>query len=143
LRLNPKMQLEFAVGNGKGPLTLVTIDKKVQDWGWSYVAASYDADSGMLSVHLQEKPYAAGDQLTARNLVATAKADGIPHAGPLRIAAVRNGPGAAESKLEKPGQNFNGRIQNFRISMMRLPFMPMTSTMPNGVQTFRSPYPMI
>ena len=44
LRLNPEMQLEFAVGDGKGPLTLVTIDQKLQDWGWSYVAITFYAD---------------------------------------------------------------------------------------------------
>jgi N,N-dimethylformamidase len=116
LRLNPKMQLEFAVGNGTSDLKVVTISEKVQDWGWSYVGAAYDAKTGMLSVHLQEKPYSPGDQLTARTLSAKADVGGIPQAGPLRIAAVRNGPGAARATWEKPGHNFNGRIQDIRIS---------------------------
>jgi len=120
LRFNPEMQLEFVVGDGKGPLTLVTISEKVQDWGWSYVAVSYDADKGMLTVHQQEKPYAPGDQLNARNLVATAKLSDVPQDGPLRIAAVRNGPGSAEAAFEKPGHNFNGRIQDIRVSNLAL-----------------------
>jgi hypothetical protein len=91
LRLNPYMQLEFAIGDGKGPLTLVTLSEKIHAWGWSYVAASYDADAGTLSVFLQERPYAPGDQLTARNLVAEAKVGDILQAGPLRIAAHRCG----------------------------------------------------
>jgi N,N-dimethylformamidase len=115
LRLNPSMQLEFAIGDGTEPLTLVTIPETVQDWGWSYVAASFDADAGTLSVHLREKPYAPGDRLTARKLVATTQVDGIPQVGPLRIAAIRNGPGAADAKLERPAHNFNGRIQDIRI----------------------------
>jgi N,N-dimethylformamidase len=120
LRLNPDLQLEFVVGDGKGPLTLVTLSEKANVWGWSYVAASYDADAGTLRVFLQEKPYAPGDQLTARNLVATAEVGGVPQAGPLRIAAVRNGPGAAKAAFEKPGHNFNGRIQDVRISNLAL-----------------------
>jgi N,N-dimethylformamidase len=38
----------------------------------------------------------------------------------LRIAAGRNGPGAAEAAFEKPGHNFNGRIQDIRISNIAL-----------------------
>jgi N,N-dimethylformamidase len=120
LRLNPKMQLEFAVGNGAGDLKVVTISETVQKWGWSYVAASFDAQTGTLSVHLQEKPYAPGDQLTARTLMAKAAVTNIPQAGSLRIAAVRNGPGAARATYEKPGHNFNGRIQDIRISNQAL-----------------------
>ncbi len=115
MRVNPKMQLEFAVGNGSGDLHVVTIPEKVQEWGWSYVAAAFDAKTSVLSLHLQERPYAPGDQLTARTLSATANVGAISQSGPLRIAAVRNGPGAAQAKLEKPGHNFNGRIQDVRI----------------------------
>jgi N,N-dimethylformamidase len=68
------------------------------------------------SVHLQEKPYAPGDRLTARTLAATDQVSTIPQAGPMRIAAVRNGPGAADAKFEKPSDNFNGRIQDIRIT---------------------------
>jgi len=120
LRLNPKMQLEFVVGKGTGDLQAVTIDYKVHKWGWSYVAASFDAQTGTLIVHLQEKPYAPGDQLTARTLMAKAAVASIPQTGPLRIAAVRNGPGAARAIYEKPGHNFNGRIQDIRISNQAL-----------------------
>jgi N,N-dimethylformamidase len=116
LRLNSKMQLEFAVGDGSGSIQTVTVEGPVLKWGWAYVAASYDAQKGTVRVHLQEKPYAPGDQLTARNLVAQADIATIPHAGPLRIAAVRNGPGAAKADYEKPAQNFNGRIQDIRIA---------------------------
>jgi N,N-dimethylformamidase len=35
--------------------------------------------------------------------------------GPLRIAAVRGGPGAAAARFEKPDDVFNGRIQDVRI----------------------------
>jgi N,N-dimethylformamidase len=120
LRLNQKMQLEFVVGKGTGDLQTVTINEKIQDWGWSYVAASFDAQTGTLSVHLQEKPYAPGDQLTARMLMAKDTISSIPQAGPLRIAAVRNGTGAAKATYEKPGHNFNGRIQDIRISKKAL-----------------------
>jgi len=115
LRLNSKMQLEFAVGNGSSDLTVVTIPEKVQHWGWSYVAAAFDAKTSVLSIHLQERPYAPGDQLNARTLSAKANVGSIPQVGPLRIAAVRNGPGAARAKYEKPGHNFNGRLQDIRI----------------------------
>ena len=116
LRLNPDMQLEFAVGDGSGTVQTVTIDQPMQGWGWAYVAASYDAETGEVSVHLQEKPYAPGDQWTARTLAATGQVATIPQAGPMRIAAVRNGPGAARAKFEKPDHNFNGRIQDIRVA---------------------------
>jgi N,N-dimethylformamidase len=116
LRLNPKMQLEFVVGDGSGSFHAVTLSAPVQAWGWAYVAASYDAQTKKLSVHLQEKPYAPGDQLNARNLVTQADIANIPHAGPMRIAAVRIGPGAAKAEYEKPAHNFNGRIQDIRIA---------------------------
>jgi N,N-dimethylformamidase len=41
--------------------------------------------------------------------------DQVPQSGPLRIAAVRNGPGAANAMLEKPDHGFCGRIQDVRI----------------------------
>ncbi len=120
LRLNAKMQLEFAVGNGSSDLKVVTIPEEVQKWGWSYVAAAFDAKTSVLSVHLQEKPYAPGDQLTARTLSAKMNVANIHQVGPLRIAAVRNGQGAAKAKWEKPGHNFNGRIQDIRIANIAL-----------------------
>ena len=116
LQLNADFQLEFVVGDGSGDIEAVTISEKVKDWDWAYVAASYDADNGALTVHLREKPYAPGDQLVARDLYASGTVDSISHAGPLRIAAVRNGPGAAAAKLEKPGAAFTGRIQDVRIA---------------------------
>ena len=116
LQLNADFQLEFVVGDGSGDVSTVTISETVRDWDWAYVAASYDSAGGKLTVHLREKPYAPGDQLTARNLVATGEVSDIGHTGPLRIAAVRNGPGAAAAKLEKPGAGFTGRMQDVRIA---------------------------
>ncbi|AXI45551.1 hypothetical protein C1J03_05585 [Sulfitobacter sp. SK012] len=116
LRLNPKMQLEFVVGQGTGTVQTFTIDEPVQGWGWAYVAASYDAQAGVVSVHLKEKPYSPGDQQTARTLAAQGDVSTVPQAGPMRIAAVRNGPGAANAIFEKPGHNFNGRIQDVRVT---------------------------
>jgi len=97
----------------------VTIDHKVKDWDWVYVAASFDAKTGKVTVHLREKPWAPGDKFTARNLSVTGAVNPI-HKGPLRIAAVRDGDGAAGTKLEKPGYVFNGRIQDVRIVDMAL-----------------------
>ena len=116
LQINADFQLEFVLGDGNGDISTITISETVRDWDWAYVAASYDSDDGVLTVHLREKPYAPGDQLTARNLSATGAVNDIQHAGPLRIAAVRNGPGAAAAKLEKPGAVFTGRIQDVRIA---------------------------
>jgi N,N-dimethylformamidase len=116
LQINADFQLEFVVGDGQGDVDTVTIAESVKDWDWAYVAASYDEANGHLTVHLREKPYAPGDQLTARNLSASGEVNDIGHAGPLRIAAVRNGPGAAASQREKPGAAFTGRIQDVRIA---------------------------
>lgn len=115
LRLNKEFELELIVGNGDTTPVAVGIDIPLHDWAWSYVAASYDAETGEIAVHLREKPYAAGDMVSARNLSAEGKVGAVPQEGPLRIAAVRAGEGAANAKFEKPGDNFNGRIQDVRI----------------------------
>lgn len=116
LRLDKEYHLEFVAGDGNGKLRSMRIDKSVRDWDWAYVAASYDAGRGMVTVHLREKPYAPGDQFTARNLEVAGKVDKLIQRGPLRIAAVRDGAGAARAKFEKPGDVFNGRIQDVRIA---------------------------
>jgi N,N-dimethylformamidase len=116
LQLNADYQLEFVVGDGSGDVQAVTIGESAKDWDWAYVAASYDSSRGELTVYLREKPFAPGDQLTARNLSASGSVGAIGHSGPLRIAAVRDGAGAGEAKLEKPGAAFTGRIQDVRIS---------------------------
>lgn len=115
LRLTPAFQLEFVVGSGDGESQSVTIPAQLRDWDWAYVAASYDADEGSVTVHLREKPYAPGDQFTARNLVAEGSIANVTQSGPLRIAAARGGSGAAAAPLEKPVDVFNGRIQDVRI----------------------------
>ena len=115
LQLNAEFQLEFVVGDGSGDISKVTIADAAKDWDWSYVAASFDAGSGEVTVYLREKPYAPGDQLVARNLSASGQIGAIGHSGPLRIAAVRDGSGAGEARLEKPGAVFTGRMQDVRI----------------------------
>jgi N,N-dimethylformamidase len=109
LQIDDEYRLRFVAGNKS-----IAMDAQVKDWDWAYVAAAYDAESGMVTVHLREKPWATGDKFTARNLSAAGKVE-PKHAGPLRIAAVRDGDGAAEAKLEKPGVVFNGRIQDVRV----------------------------
>jgi N,N-dimethylformamidase len=116
LRIDKEFHLEFVAGDGNGKLRSVRIDQSVRDWDWAYVAASYDADHGIVTVYLREKPLAPGDQFTARNLEVTGKVDKLIQGGPLRIAAVRDGAGAARAKFEKPGDVFNGRIQDVRIA---------------------------
>lgn len=115
LRLNKAFQLEFIVGDGKN-VKAVTISETMRDWDWCYVAASYDADTGKARVLLLEKPYAPGDQFSARNLSADGAVGDVSQAGPLRIAAVRDGKGAARARFEKPGHVFNGRIQDVRLA---------------------------
>jgi len=116
LRLNAKFELEFVVGSGDGTLQVARAAAHLKDWDWAYVAASYDAETGSATVYLREKPYAAGDRFTARNVEGSASISAVPQQGPLRIAAVRNGAGAAAALLEKPAHNFNGRIQDVRIA---------------------------
>ncbi|MGI9309170.1 MAG: N,N-dimethylformamidase beta subunit family domain-containing protein [Gammaproteobacteria bacterium] len=116
LRIDANFRLEFAAGNGKDELRRVTLSEPLKSWDWAYVAASYDADSGEVTVHLREMPYAPGDQLTARSLSATGNIGAVPQAGPLRIAAARGGPGAAAARLEKPIDVFTGRLQDVRIA---------------------------
>lgn len=94
----------------------VTISEPVRDWDWSYVAVSYDADIGKARLLLLEKPYAPGDQFSARQLSAEGAVGDVIQVGPLRIAAVRDGKGAARAKYEKPGRVFNGRIQDVRLA---------------------------
>jgi len=115
LRLNEKFQLEFAVGSGNGKLQTVAVSQAARTWDWTSVAASYDASKGVLTVHLRERPYSPGDQFTARKISSAGKLDKVPQSGPLRIAAVRNGAGAANAVLEKPDDGFCGRIQDVRI----------------------------
>ena len=115
LRLNARFELEVVVGNGDAAPVTLAIDTPLHDWAWSYVAASYNANNGQLAVHLREKPYAPGDIVSARNLSAEGNVATVPQQGPLRIAAVRAGDGAADARFEKPGDNFNGRIQDVRI----------------------------
>lgn len=110
LQIDEEYRLRFISGD-----QVVQIDAKVKDWDWAYVAAVYDANAGSLTVHLREKPWAAGDKFTARNLEASAGLAAPAQAGPLRIAAVRGGKGAERATLEKPGWVFNGRIQDLRI----------------------------
>jgi len=110
LQINDQFQLRFLAGE-----KAVTLDTKMRDWDWAYVAAAYDAQSGTVTVHLREKPWAAGDKFTARNRSASGGVE-FTQSGPLRIAAVRDGTGAARAQLEKPGMVFNGRIQDLRIA---------------------------
>ena len=119
LRINDNFQLEFLAGDGQ-ELAVLTIPDSMRDWDWSYVAVSYDAEAGKAHLFLQEKPFAPGDQFTARELTAEKSVASIVHKGPLRIAALRNGKGAANARFEKPGDGFNGRIQDVRISTQTL-----------------------
>ena len=116
LQINADFQLEFIVGDARGNVSAVTISDSVKDWDWAYVAATYDSSNEQLTVYLREKPYAPGDQLMARNLSATSAVENIRHDGPLRIAAVRDGAGAADAIREKPAAVFTGRIQDVRIA---------------------------
>lgn len=116
LRIASDFHLEFLVGDGRGKIQRVRIDQSLRDWDWAYVAASYDAKQGLVTVHVVEKPFAPGDRLTARRLHSTGKVDSFQQKGPMRIAAVRDGAGAAEARFEKPGDVFNGRIQDVRIA---------------------------
>jgi len=116
LRISADFRLEFVVGSGDGKLVVARAPAQLRDWDWAYVAASYDAKRGSITVHLREKPYAPGDVFTARQVEAQAAVGAIPQAGPLRIAAARGGPGAAKARFEKPVHIFNGRIQDVRIT---------------------------
>ena len=115
LRIDAEFHLEFVVGDG-AKLRRVTLPEPLKSWDWAHVAASYDADTGEVTVHLREVPYAPGDQLTARTLSAAGNIGKVKQAGPLRIAAVRGGPGATEAELERPVDVFTGRIQDVRIA---------------------------
>jgi len=115
LQVDEDFNLRFIAGTG-GDEQITKIDAKVRDWDWAYVAAAYDAETGTVTVHLREKPWAAGDKFTARNLSASGKVAAPAQAGPLRIAAARGGPGAARARVEKPDWVFNGRIQDVRIA---------------------------
>ena len=115
LRLSPKFRLQFVVGTGNGELKVIEAPAQIRDWDWSYVAASYDARKGELTVHLLEKPHAPGDRFTARTLQTSGTVANVLHTGPFRIAAARGGPGAAAARFEKPDDVFNGRIQDVRV----------------------------
>jgi N,N-dimethylformamidase len=116
LQLNKDYQLEFLASDGSGGISRFHTEEKINDWAWTYVAFSYDKNAGKLNVYAMEKPYAPGDQFTARTLKQTGQLDVVVQKGPLRIAATRAGAGAARSDLEKPGAVFSGRIQDVRIA---------------------------
>lgn len=115
LQVSPEFEIQFVVGAGQNKVQRATIPLKVRDWDWAYLAASYDAEQAKLMVYLHEKPYAPGDQFTARSEMVSMEVETIPQGGPLRIGAVRGGSGAAEARFEKPEDVFNGRIQDVRI----------------------------
>ena len=119
LQINKDFQLIFVLAN-EGSKQVVRIDESLRAWDWAYVAAAYDAEDDTLTLFLREKPWAPGDQLTARNLSTSANVETPIQAGPLRIAALRDGKGAACSSLEKPGMVFSGRIQDVRIASRAL-----------------------
>jgi N,N-dimethylformamidase len=116
LRIDSGYRLEFVAGDGSGRVSVMRMSQTIRDWDWAYVAASYDAANGAVTLSLREKPFSPGDQFTARSLQATGRIGALAQAGPVRIAAVRDGTGAAEAKLEKPAHVFNGRIQDVRIA---------------------------
>ena len=117
LQFDREGRLQFVVGSGDGKLDTVRLAEAARDWDWAYVAASYNADNRQVTVRLLEKPWSPGDKFTARNLQATGTiSKPIVQAGALRIAALRAGAGAARAKLEKPGDVFNGRIQDVRLA---------------------------
>jgi len=115
LRIDEEFRLEFAVVDGTR-VSSIRLDSEVRTWDWAYVAASFDAATGTGTVHLLERPFAPGDQYTARTLSASGFFDGsLSHDAPLRIAAACDGAGAARSARLKPAEVFNGRIQDVRI----------------------------
>lgn len=117
LQLDDKARLQFMSGSGDDELETIRLTESLRDWDWAYVAVSYDARSREVTVHLLEIPWSPGDKFTARTLQATGMlGKPLVQAGPLRIAAVRAGKGAARAKLEKPGDVFNGRIQDVRLA---------------------------
>ncbi|MDA9580679.1 LamG domain-containing protein [Luminiphilus sp.] len=115
LYLDENLHLVFAVGDGKGAMVKARIGKAAKTGDWSYVMASFDTDTQQVSLHLVEKPFASGDRATARSLSASQNCSGVIQQGPLRIAAVRGGEGAACATREKPVQVFTGRIQDIRL----------------------------
>ncbi|MBL3600323.1 MAG: LamG domain-containing protein [gamma proteobacterium endosymbiont of Lamellibrachia anaximandri] len=117
LQFDKQLRLQFIVGSGGGKLDIVRLTEAARDWDWTYVSASYDADSRMITVTLQEKPWSPGDKFTARNLQAAGTtSQPLLQSGPLRIAALRAGKGAANAEFEKPADVFNGRIQDVRLA---------------------------
>ena len=69
--------------NGEKVETL-TLKATLKDWDWSYVAISYDAKTKKAVLMLQEKPFAPGDQFSARNLTAEMTIPTIVQQGPPR-----------------------------------------------------------
>lgn len=112
--LDPNYILGLTVSNGS-ETSYVKLAEPAKEWDWAYVLAKYDASKGEASIRLIERPYAPGDQFTARDLSAVGPATLPPQEGVLRIGAVRNGPGAAMSVREKPSQGFFGRVQDVRV----------------------------
>lgn len=119
LSLDEAYHLGLTIADGDSSVS-VKLDQPVRDWDWAYVVASYDAATATASVRLIEEPFSPGDQFTARDLSAFGETPEPPHEGPLRVAAVRNGEGAAMAQREKPGNGFNGRIQDVRITNVTL-----------------------
>lgn len=116
LAINPEFQLEFAISNGDSSSESVVLPAPLKDWDWVYVCATYDSTRKSLSLYALERPYAPGDQFAARDMSTSETLTGtVAHQGPLRIAATRDGAGAAMSEQDKPGDVFNGRIQDVRV----------------------------
>jgi hypothetical protein len=62
LVINSNFELEFRVSGKRGAARTVHLDESLKDWDWAYVAASYDADRGIVTLRSREKPCAPGDQ---------------------------------------------------------------------------------
>lgn len=115
LYLDDNLHLTFAVSDGSGSEAVARISRSATINDWSYVIASFNADSKKISVSLRDVPMSTGDRVTAQSLCASETCEYVKQYGPLRIAAVRDGAGAVNSRYEKPAQVFNGRIQDIRI----------------------------
>jgi N,N-dimethylformamidase len=120
LYLDKEFHLVFAMASGSDDIVAARTGEPVNAWDWAYVMAVYDAKAGRLTVYLDERPYAPGDNVIARSLQASADGATAVQEGPLRIAAARGGAGAAASEREKPVDGFNGRIQDVRVFSVAL-----------------------
>ena len=115
LYLDGNLRLVFAVGNGQDKPVEARIDAPLTTRLWTYVMASFDADTSRIEVRFREYPATSGEGVMARTLSAGNRCVEIPQQGPLRIAAARGGDGEARAACEKPVQVFTGRIQDIRI----------------------------